>query len=433
MADISQIKLGTTTYNIKDSTARTNASTAQTSANTSLTMLNGFDNTEGSVKNYIDSQTGVINSFEIILLAANEDLPAASANTINKIYVKAETTGESGNDYAEYVTVDKGASANPRYVWEVFGQNRTGLGLKALAYKDSVSGSLTNYVSGITGASYQPAGSVGLTTASTAITSTGDYQPAGSVSVSLSQTNTAITSTGSYQPAGSISVVLKQTDTTITSTGTYEPEGSITVTSSTATTPTFQVTGSVTSSTITVSPSTASFLSSVKSAGTKPALTTAAQTVATNGVTASVNGEVLTFANASTASVNQVTSWNAGAMPTFNSANAMTGATATASVPTFTGGKFDVAFDGTSKQVSVSGKYSKATISGTPSFTGTTATVSVSGNYSKAGVQSASFTGTTATISVSGNYVKVNSASFTGTTATITPTLTSSTKTFSAS
>ena len=312
---ISKVQLNGQEYLIKDAAARAELASKVSAITTTGTNLV----TEGAVRDYVSSAIGNVNSFEVQVVAS---LPASGAEYT--IYLVPN--GNSGNNARdEYMWINN--------AWEKLGTTDVDLsgytptsGLGALAFKDSASGSLTDYVTGITGASYRPAGSVTVSTTAATVESSGSFTPAGSVSV---------TSTASGE--------------------------------------TFQAGGTVSSSTITVSPSTASFLSSVKSAGTLPSLTTASATYATSGMIASVDGEVLTFAAASTASGNMVSAWNAGAMPTFNSANAMTGATATASVPTFTGNKYKVAFAGTTATVEVSGSYDKANASA--SFTGTTATI----------------------------------------------------------
>ena len=63
----------------------------------------------------------------------------------------------------------------------------------------------------------------------------------------------------------------------------------------------------------------------------------------------------------------------------------MTGATASASAPAFTGGKIAATFAGTQTAISAT-------------FTGSEGDVNVSGNYDKAGVQTSTFSGTEATI-----------------------------------
>ena len=329
MAEISKIKLNNTTYNIKDTTARSSLveiSSGLTAVQTELanktnTITSTGTNlvTETAVRKYVSSAIGDINSFEIQVV---DSLPASGA--AYTIYLVPN--GNSGSNIRdEYMWIND--------AWEKLGSTDIDLSnytptseFGALAFKDNASGNFNDYVTGITGASYQPAGSV-----------------------TIFATTATIESSGSFTPTGSINITSTTSDET------------------------FQIGGNVTSPTITVSPSTALFLSAVKTTGALPSLTTTSATYATNGIIASVENEVLTFTAASTASGNLVTAWNSGALPTFDSANAMIGATATASVPVFTGAKYKVTFTGTAKTINVTGSYDKANESAT--FTGTTATI----------------------------------------------------------
>ena len=117
MADISKITLPSgNTYDIKDETARE-----------MIANLNQFT-------------YNVVNA-----------LPTASADTMYQIYlIQSQTTGVD-DEYEEYITLDKGAGASPRYKWEMLGTisapdlsdyvRKDEVG--DLAYKDTASGSGT--------------------------------------------------------------------------------------------------------------------------------------------------------------------------------------------------------------------------------------------------------------------------------------------------
>ena len=258
---------------------------------------------------------------------------------------------------------------------------KTALELKALAYKDGASATLTDYATGINGA---------------------EYTPAGNVSVTLNHTSTAMTSAGTFTPAGTVS-------------GNVTAAGAVTIarddTNGTA------VSGTVSAPTITVTPATAQ-VQHIDSVGTLPSYT-AAQYVApsvaetsaqfaSEGLVATMDSEdteMLVFTSAGKASALTATGFNAGsytaaefnagALPTLGAAQTVvTGIEkAEASAPTFTGDKFGATFAGS--QVAISAD-----------FAGTEGSVSVSGNYDKTGVESAAFTGTAATITpelVTGN------------------------------
>lgn len=250
---------------------------------------------------------------------------------------------------------------------------KTALELKALAYKDSASATLTDYATGINGA---------------------EYTPAGNVSVTLNHTSTSMTSAGTFTPAGTVS-------------GNVTAAGAVTIARDDANG--VAVSGTVSAPSVTVTPVTAQ-VQHIDSVGTLPSYT-AAQYVApsvaetsaqfaSEGLVAAMDSEdteMLVFTSAGKASALTATGFNAGsytaaefnagALPTLGAAQTVvTGIEkAEASAPTFTGDKFGATFAGS--QVAISAD-----------FAGTEGSVSVSGNYDKAGVESAGFTGTAATI-----------------------------------
>jgi hypothetical protein len=250
---------------------------------------------------------------------------------------------------------------------------KAALSLKALAFKDSASVTLTDYATGINGAKYTPVGSVEvkLNSTSTAMTSAGTFTPAGTVS-------------GNVTAAGSVSIARDDANGTA-------------------------VSGTVSAPAITVTPTTAQ-VQHIDSVGALPSYT-AAQYVApsvaetsakfaSEGVVAAIDAtdsEMLVFTAAGKADALTATGFNAGsytaaqfdagALPTLGAAQTVvTGIEkAEASAPTFTGDKFGATFAGSNVAI-------------TANFAGTEGNVSVSGNYDKAGVESASFAGTEATI-----------------------------------
>lgn len=200
-----------------------------------------------------------------------------------------------------------------------------------------------------------PNGSVSQPTfTGSASTATATYTPAGAVS-QPTFSGTAGTASATYTPAGSVSQPTFSGNS-LTSTGSCTPRGYVVVDfgSGTFGSHFVQVSGTVSKPNITVTPSSASTLTSVATAGTLPSWS------------ASVSGETLSF------------SFSAGAMPTFNTGNRLTGASAAlASAPEFTGNYIscDAVFYGSATSVSVTG-----TPSGTvsqPTFTGTAKTLFV--------------------------------------------------------
>lgn len=250
---------------------------------------------------------------------------------------------------------------------------KTALGLGALAFQNSASGSIT-VVTGV---------------------SDTEYTPAGGVEVVLGQTPTAMASTGTFTPAGDV-------------TGNVTAAGTVAIARDDANG--VAVSGTVSAPTITVTPATAQ-VQHIDSVGTLPSYTAAEYTApsvtevtapfASEGVVAAIDdadAEMLVFSAADTADAligtgfkagsYRAARFDAGSLPALGEAQTVvTGITkAEASAPTFTGDKFGATFAGSEVAI-------------TASFAGTEGKVSVSGNYDRAKVQSATFSGTKATIS----------------------------------
>lgn len=290
------------------------------------------------------------------IVIGDEGVYATKAG-VESNYVK-KTVTIAGVDLADNITVKELQDA---------------LALKALAYKDSASATLTDYATGINGAAYTPAGSVAVTLnhTSTAMNAAGTFTPAGTVS-------------GNVTAAGTVSIARDDANGTA-------------------------VSGTVSAPTVTVTPATAK-VQHIDSVGTLPSYTAAQYTApsvqetkaqfASEGLVAAMDaedtemlvftaagkGEALTGTGFNAGSYTAA-EFNAGALPTLGAEQTVvTGIeSATASAPTFTGDKFGATFAGT--QVAI-----------TADFAGTEGNVSVSGNYDKAGVESATFNGTEATI-----------------------------------
>lgn len=235
--------------------------------------------------------------------------------------------------YREYVTVNEGTESSPVWKWEFLGDTDIDLsGLGAMAWASTATGTtqLSNYV---TGASF---------------------------------TNGSVTASSSYTPAGTVSVTLSQTATNASVTyGDYTPQGTIN------------------SPAINVTPTTSEY-GVLSAAGTVTGGTSAAFTQGTDNWTApswtatvSSTTETLVFGwdTGSFQQGNDTFTANtptAVTLPTFQSATVMTGATAAlASNPVFTGST-------AASVIATAVSYSKATVQATD-FTGSQATIQVSG------------------------------------------------------
>ena len=402
---LSKVKIGSETYYLKDAEVRTLLETygdavtydVDTEVKASSANLITSGAVHAYVTDYVTDITGGAMTFVGIFDAEidktaievlNSNVPAPAVGYVAIVgtaeYVYADDAWHLYGDEGVYATV-AGVEANyVKKTLTIAGINledaitaselKTALGLKALAYKDSASGTISGVVTAVEDATYTPVGQVAVT---------------------LSQTSTAISSTGNFTPKGTVS-------------GSTTAAGTVNIAKDAENG--VQITGSISAPTITVTPATAS-VQHIDNLGTLPSYTAAQYTApsvneaksqfATSGIVAAIDGEdaemlvlsAATKADALTgtgfnAGSYTAAQFNAGALPTLGAAQTVvTGITsATASAPVFTGDKFTATFSGVSSDI-------------TATFAGTESAVSVSGNYDKASVSSASFTGTEATIS----------------------------------
>ena len=225
---------------------------------------------------------------------------------------------------------------------------KNALGLKALAYKDEVSGTIT-VVTGVQDHT---------------------YTPAGSVTVAAPRSTEEIASVGTLTPAGSVS-------------GSVVPEGTVAAPTITVTPATAQVAH------ITSVGSLPSYTAAQYEAPSLAAATTGA--FASEGIVAEVQeaDELLVLSAASTAQAvtdrgafnagsYTAASFNAGSLPVLGAEQTVvTGiASATATAPAFTGisSAISAAFAGNEAQVNVKGSYEKVG-EVTATFAGTEATI----------------------------------------------------------
>ena len=255
---LSKIQIGGKVYEVKDLIARENIGTLSAGldkvagdlAALSYVKATGQFADDAAIKSYVDAQVGAINKFDVQVMAEGEALPTASAETMYALYLKPDANSESGA-YVEYITVRSGTEGAYIYTWEAIGSTKmdvTGfvtnealantlkdyaktadlgdlaakdeadLDLKALAHKDSASGTVAGQtISGVkaTGTSTGSI-TVELEQSEHAMNSTGKYTPAGNV-------------TGTVQTAGSIAVTAKYDAAEATlSKGDYTPAGTVT-------------------------------------------------------------------------------------------------------------------------------------------------------------------------------------------------------------
>jgi len=406
MADISKIKLPNgTEYNIKDAVAREIAGGGlQFRGVTTTAITDGAETT--SYK--IGTNT---------LTAANGDMV---------VY---------GNKEFVFSTADN--------KWHELGDNTA---FKALAYKDSASGSykpagtvskptftgsssnVSVTVANNTNGNYTPAGTVSKPTfTGSEMTASGSFTPAGSVTVTTKTTTNktatvapAASGTVTYTPAGSVAApTFTGTQATISSTGTYTPAGSVSLTNTNKTAlvskatsgdATYTPAGTVSAPTISVASGGAGTTTKIKN----PTSVTVAQAVvaAAPGATAPSNSIVYYGVSGETLSLYQL-GYTTGASITTTEVTVKTGdASYVASAPTFTGtgarlvtGNIPVptsaSFTGTEDTISSTATYTPAGSNSAPDFTGTGVRL-VTGDIAVPATYTGSFTGTAGNVSVTG-------------------------------
>lgn len=407
---LSKVKVGDAIYFLKDADVRAILDTYGdiVTYNVEATLTDGTNIPTGAavtaaIKNSVKDLEGAmhfIGTYES--LTAIDFTPVAGdviiVGTKEYVYTKDGAWDELG-DEGIYLTI---AGAEAKYVQKTFTiagidmqdnitaeEVKTALGLKALAFKDSASATLTDYVSGVADIEYTPAGAVDVTLSQTAtdITSTGTLSTTAAVSVSK------------FTPEGIVSAEVTTADTAATlTTADYTPEGDVSVTLATD-----NVLGSV---------ATAGSVATFKEGAYTPATLDYAESdsFAKEGLKAAIDAqdaEMLVFSAAGTGKASVINgftggskaadTFNGGAMPTFKTAAVATGVQAAS----FTGTK---AADALVTAVS----YKKATdvnatFAGTEkdlagTVTITDANISVTGSYDKAAVKTATFTGTAATL-----------------------------------
>ncbi len=81
-------------------------------------------NMNPATKQYVDSAISGVTQFKYEIKASYADLGTASADTMGKIFLVPHSHNPNDgkpDSYDEYITIDKGESASPRYTWERIG------------------------------------------------------------------------------------------------------------------------------------------------------------------------------------------------------------------------------------------------------------------------------------------------------------------------
>ena len=164
MADISQIKLPSgTTYDIKDTVARS----LVTNNGTFVIAWNGTGTPDASkipagvVVTYTSGSTTASITGSLV---ASDGSGNIENSTLKKFYlVKSATQVNNQDIYDEYITVDNGSSANPRYTWEKIGDTQIALSEIVTGVTPQTSKLVTTTVTGVTGSTTASRVSAGTT------------------------------------------------------------------------------------------------------------------------------------------------------------------------------------------------------------------------------------------------------------------------------
>lgn len=389
-AVLSKVKLGSNTYILKDADVRAILATFHDAVYKDVADTVAKDGTglptAGAVEKFVTDAIGDLGS--VLNLRTETDHTKVSNPAKGDFVVEVDgkewlydgsAWREVGDETAYVLKTTKIAGIDLQDDITVK-ELQDALTLKALAYAATASVTLTDYVTGLTGASYTPAGSISIdsTTASANATLTkGDL----SISATVAGKNTA---------SGTVAIAKDSTGT--------------------------QISGSNAASAVTVEPDTASFVKGYKD-GKAPTAASfdvskfsagsfnkgTAVAAATEGVVASIgtgdDAETLIFTAASTDNVMDFDAaytapsmandiFTANSVGELDTASAMTGVkSATAAAQVFTGDSFKATFTGSETDVTGTATqtitdgvitnvaYDKTTIGEDSSFTGTAATI----------------------------------------------------------
>lgn len=111
--------------------------------NTVDNLVNYYTKSETYTRDQVDGLIAGVNQFRYQVAA---ELPEASESTMFIVYLTPNTTG-SEDIYVEWITVDNGANANPRYVWEKIGSTQVDLSAYSTTAEmnSAISAALTPY------------------------------------------------------------------------------------------------------------------------------------------------------------------------------------------------------------------------------------------------------------------------------------------------
>ncbi|MCR5026982.1 MAG: hypothetical protein K6A34_06045 [Methanobrevibacter sp.] len=101
---------------LKSDTGHTHAASEVIDSTAHSNLETAANATQAAINTAIDTKIGALLSIELITVVA--ELPNASASTMNKMYLVAESSSKTNDNYEIFVTVRTGTSGSYSYAWE---------------------------------------------------------------------------------------------------------------------------------------------------------------------------------------------------------------------------------------------------------------------------------------------------------------------------
>ena len=109
-------KLTKTALDGKAASSHSHAASEVSDSNAHSNLETSANATQSTINSAIDSKIGSLLSIELITVVSS--LPTASSSTMNKLYLVAESSSQTHDNYEVYITVRTGTSPNYSYNWE---------------------------------------------------------------------------------------------------------------------------------------------------------------------------------------------------------------------------------------------------------------------------------------------------------------------------
>lgn len=101
---------------LKSDTGHTHTASEVIDSNAHSNLETSANATQSAINSAIDTKIGSLLSIELI--AVVQSLPTASADTMNKMYLVAESSAQTQDAYEIFITVRTGSSGSYNYAWE---------------------------------------------------------------------------------------------------------------------------------------------------------------------------------------------------------------------------------------------------------------------------------------------------------------------------